>query len=121
MIFQDLIRLCLAYYEIFGSWLENKFIFGEGWIIFESWQISSLSEDFFKSGALSEHMRSEIRRVLLKSVEVTGMDILLKKKHNKRLFTFKGMARNAPIFQYFHLTLPMLRLLSSNAQECKDS
>ena len=29
------------YYEMFGSWLENKFIFEDGWMIFESWQISS--------------------------------------------------------------------------------
>ena len=41
VIFQDLILLCSAYYEIFGSWLENKFTFEEGWMIFERWQISS--------------------------------------------------------------------------------
>ena len=54
MIFQDLILLCSASNEICGSWLENEFIFEEGWMIFERWQISSYSEDFFtESGALS--------------------------------------------------------------------
>ena len=41
VIFQDQILLCSAYHEILGSWLENKFILEEWWMIFESWQISS--------------------------------------------------------------------------------
>ena len=41
VIFQDQILLCSAYYEIFGSWLENKCILEEWWMTFESWQISS--------------------------------------------------------------------------------
>ena len=41
VIFQDKYLLYSAYYEILGSWLENKFILEEWWMIFESWQISS--------------------------------------------------------------------------------